>query len=663
MKLIKNLSLFVVIVFAFMNLSNNSTIALASHLDFSTYRKNVNYTPANVVDSYESTERGFGFLENRLSTSPIDLITNDDGTFTVCVNPENEEDKKYVYIHEFDKNKLCYKSLKIEKMLPKFGSFIKDNDYYYIFFGSDIEAKSDKITKNMALVKYNLEGEKIAECFFNEPLNVGIGIKKPLLYGCKMSISNDHLLIYFGCEIYEGKNKKSDEASYAAMFDLETFTNITKNTGVGNLFASDSYDRVILPETDGFTIVDRVASYPRGFKLSKLSCGTLKSIDIFDFKGKQEDNNTFSQLGGIVKTSDGYLVTGTYENNAENSTKFHSASRNVFVQKVSEDLSFKGDPIYITNYLEKAFENAANVKIVQTQPNKNILLWELKEEGGKYNGTYMTIVNDDGFIQESIKELKNCRLNIYDDLTYNEKSNKVYWAINQENSIIIYELSLNTEEVSNDLKLNKHNIVLQIGSLNLLYPMLNEEDLSNKSITYKSGDESVAMVNSSGEIRGLKTGKTDILVTVGDNKKIVTGRCAVTVNMSNIDFERRVIELCNIERENRGIPLLEEEDALMNLARIKAQDMIDENYFSHTSPKYGNNFSMLNSFKINYMAAAENIAEGQITPEEVVGCWMGSEIHRENILNNLFTKVGVGTAMDENGVIIWTQEFIKPKLN
>lgn len=627
MKLIKNLNLLITISLIFVNLMINTTVVLASPLDFNIYQKKITYTPACT-----------------------NLLVNDDETFTICVDPENEMYKDYLYIYEFDENKICYKSIKIEKISPKFGCFIKYNDNYYIFFGSDISAKHDKKTKNMALVKYDSKGEKLAECFFDEPFFTGDEIKKVLLRECKMNISNNTLLIYFGCEICEAKTEKILETSYTSIFDLETFSSITKNIEVNNSFNSKNNDRIILSEADGFTILDRITSYLNSFKLSKVSHGSLESVDIFTLKEKENGDNVFSKISGLLQIPDGYLIAGI-------------KSGNVFIQKINEDLSTKEAPICITNYLDKDFENAANAKIVRVKPNENILLWECKKENSMHNGAYITMVNDDGFIQGSIRKLENCRLSTYDDLVYNNESNKIYWTINQDNSIVIYELNLNTKQLSDNLKLSKNNMVLQVGAKDLLQPILDEEDILNQNVTFRSSDESIATVNNRGEINAVKIGKTDISVVAQDDREITFGKCTVIVNMSNIDFERKVIKLCNIERQTRGIPLLEEDNDLMNLARIKSQDMIDENYFGHNSPKYGSFPSMLLSFDIRFIQAAENIAEGQTTPEGVVECWMGSDIHRANILNPAFTNIGVGTAMDENGIIIWIQHFTRPVSN
>ncbi|SDH39682.1 uncharacterized protein, YkwD family [Alteribacillus persepolensis] len=119
--------------------------------------------------------------------------------------------------------------------------------------------------------------------------------------------------------------------------------------------------------------------------------------------------------------------------------------------------------------------------------------------------------------------------------------------------------------------------------------------------------------------------------------------------------EQKVIELTNQEREKNGLSPLKADPQVTKTARAKSRDMASNNYFAHNSPTYGSPFNMLSDFGVNYTAAAENIAAGQQTPEEVVQAWMNSEGHRKNILNQEVTHIGVGYVEDGNH---WTQMFI-----
>lgn len=122
--------------------------------------------------------------------------------------------------------------------------------------------------------------------------------------------------------------------------------------------------------------------------------------------------------------------------------------------------------------------------------------------------------------------------------------------------------------------------------------------------------------------------------------------------------ENEVIKLVNVERAKAGLPALKTNWELSRVARYKSQDMIDKNYFSHTSPTYGSPFDMMKNFGLSYRTAGENIAMGQRTPSEVVTAWMNSPGHRANILNASFTEIGVGLAKTSNGTPYWTQMFM-----
>ncbi len=103
----------------------------------------------------------------------------------------------------------------------------------------------------------------------------------------------------------------------------------------------------------------------------------------------------------------------------------------------------------------------------------------------------------------------------------------------------------------------------------------------------------------------------------------------VTSSLTNDEME--VFNLINQKRTSAGLAKLKIDDETQNVARIKAKDMVDSNYFSHTSPTYGSPFDMLKSFKVSYKTAGENIA-GNSSNSKAVEAWMNSEGHKANIL-------------------------------
>lgn len=127
------------------------------------------------------------------------------------------------------------------------------------------------------------------------------------------------------------------------------------------------------------------------------------------------------------------------------------------------------------------------------------------------------------------------------------------------------------------------------------------------------------------------------------------------VERSVASYEAEVIRLVNEIRQKNGLQPLTANWELSRVARYKSQDMVDNRYFSHTSPTYGTPFQMIKAFGISYKTAGENIAYGYATPQAVVDGWMNSSGHRANILNASYKQIGVGYVAQGN---YWTQMFI-----
>lgn len=125
-------------------------------------------------------------------------------------------------------------------------------------------------------------------------------------------------------------------------------------------------------------------------------------------------------------------------------------------------------------------------------------------------------------------------------------------------------------------------------------------------------------------------------------------------------IEDEVLRLVNIQRANNGLQALKYNWQAARVARIKSQDMINNNYFSHYSPVYGSPFKMLEDFGLRFSSAAENIAYGQRSAQDVMNAWMNSPGHRANILSRNVTELGVGVAKKANGTLYFTQLFLKP---
>ena len=114
---------------------------------------------------------------------------------------------------------------------------------------------------------------------------------------------------------------------------------------------------------------------------------------------------------------------------------------------------------------------------------------------------------------------------------------------------------------------------------------------------------------------------------------------------------QQVINLTNAERAKNGCPSVTANSQLNQASKAHSQDMVRNNYFSHTGRDGSSPSDRARRFGYNG-GAGENIANGYPTPAAVVQGWMNSPGHRANILNCRYTKIGVGV----EGAM-WTQMF------
>ena len=152
------------------------------------------------------------------------------------------------------------------------------------------------------------------------------------------------------------------------------------------------------------------------------------------------------------------------------------------------------------------------------------------------------------------------------------------------------------------------------------------------------------------------SGNTSSGTTGGSTSTGNSGTSGTQTSSMNSD-EKEVFDLINKQRTNNGLPALKNDSEVQRIARIKAQDMVDNNYFSHNSPTYGSPFDMLKSFKVSYKTAGENIAANS-SNSSAVTAWMNSSGHKANILNSSFNYTGIGVVSSPRYGKMYVQMFI-----
>lgn len=134
-----------------------------------------------------------------------------------------------------------------------------------------------------------------------------------------------------------------------------------------------------------------------------------------------------------------------------------------------------------------------------------------------------------------------------------------------------------------------------------------------------------------------------------------------TQSFSSHTVSQRELEMLNRINEERakvGVAPLLIDTQLSKWARIKSQDMKNNNYFAHNSPTYGTPFEMMRNAGIEYKRGAENISAAQ-SPYVSHLRLMASAGHRNNILNPNFTHIGIGIIDQNTAGVFVTQLFIQ----
>jgi uncharacterized protein YkwD len=125
--------------------------------------------------------------------------------------------------------------------------------------------------------------------------------------------------------------------------------------------------------------------------------------------------------------------------------------------------------------------------------------------------------------------------------------------------------------------------------------------------------------------------------------------------------ELRAFELVNAERVKKGLRPLVWDAALTGMARLYSEKMASQHFFSHKSPDgEGLRERSRASGIVGFKRLGENLAYNKGFADAascaVVG-WMRSEGHREHILDEEFTRSGMGIARAADGRVYFTQTF------
>jgi len=126
---------------------------------------------------------------------------------------------------------------------------------------------------------------------------------------------------------------------------------------------------------------------------------------------------------------------------------------------------------------------------------------------------------------------------------------------------------------------------------------------------------------------------------------------------------REVLVLVNEERTAAGIAPLTMHPQLIEAALAHAADQYDFDCLTtltHTGTDGSNPAKRITRTGLLVRTWGENIACNHRTPAEVMRGWMNSPGHRQNILRESFTHIGISITVDSDGHPYWMQVFGTP---
>ena len=113
-----------------------------------------------------------------------------------------------------------------------------------------------------------------------------------------------------------------------------------------------------------------------------------------------------------------------------------------------------------------------------------------------------------------------------------------------------------------------------------------------------------------------------------------------------------VTKLTNQVRARYRLRPLRSSCRLYKVAQNHTVNMVRMKKMSHTGSDGSDVSTRVKRVGYQYSAIAENVAQGQKNPSQVVNAWMKSPGHRKNILSPKYTEIGVGYSNN-----YWTQVF------
>ncbi|MEI3606746.1 CAP domain-containing protein [Pseudogracilibacillus sp. SE30717A] len=223
-----------------------------------------------------------------------------------------------------------------------------------------------------------------------------------------------------------------------------------------------------------------------------------------------------------------------------------------------------------------------------------------------------------------------------------------------------FTLGMNYDEIEKKFPF-KNKVTYQTG-LSFYSFLLNETDLKMNPLI-KLSEEMFAQLyfdTFTNELSSIRILTGDTLLKQRFYEMEYRGSLPEDQNLSDKDWkkieegmEKQIFELTNIYRHRHDISPLIKDDQVSEVAFLHSKDMYEHNYFSHYGQDGSGLKERLEKKEVYYLSAGENIAAQHTDAPAAMEGWLNSEGHREALLNDSYTHLGVGVHR-----FYYTQNFL-----
>lgn len=191
---------------------------------------------------------------------------------------------------------------------------------------------------------------------------------------------------------------------------------------------------------------------------------------------------------------------------------------------------------------------------------------------------------------------------------------------------------------------------------------LSEEDLGMRPL-FKIGNvfAQVYVDKFTGKVSSVRFLNVESLIEQRPYELIYRGELPEEEILSDSEWEnvqkghdQQIFDITNIIRARHKLDPVQWDSATAAVALSHSFDMFEGDYFSHESPQNGDLGKRLQTGKVTYQSAGENIAAKYVDGIAALEGWLNSKGHRETLLSDEFTHLGVGVYRK-----FYTQNFIK----